>query len=380
MSAARFIPYALGATVLAGGLALGLWPRTPRPAPPPPVSASAAPSASASSAPDEDEEYVPDLSGPDVGELIVAGASDATSLGFVDRRLVWQLTDGATLGSARADGGDQQVLWSTSEEGIFGNLIATAADGVYWSLDRTDDEPEPIFFTPAGALERRADKGEPVASGASPDHLVAATSATGRALWFTDLGNVMRLSGGKVETMAKRTKRIATMCGDGAELYWFEAPYEGDGAHELWVMPAGGGEPKLVAGNLERRERDSLAMRRGALYWAEGPEGRAGEEPPPDAEKAIYTLSTPNGRPRRLARSGVVTALALDDADVVWAESHGSEEAPVSVLRALSLETGQVRRLGRAGGTVTALALDATHLFWSGADGIKRLARKAAAP
>jgi hypothetical protein len=64
----------------------------------------------------------------------------------------------------------------------------------------------------------------------------------------------------------------------------------------------------------------------------------------------------------------------------VWAESHESEEAPVSVLRALSLETGQVRRLGRAGGTVTALALDATHLFWSGADGIKRLARKAAAP
>lgn len=360
------LPLVIGAGVLVLGLAIGIWPRGGNAPPPPAASASAAPGAStppdSSAEPSLAEDYAPDLSGPDVGELLVAGASMAHGLAIVGDRLVWLLTDAATVGSARKDGGDASVVFTSADPEAFGGSMTSSPAAVWWSVDGEGDAPEPIYRAVAAELAAPLGQPAPIAKGTSPDHLVV----SGDTLVWSDLGRLARLSGTETKTLATRDRRIVSVAAAGDAVFWLEAPYEGAGEHRLMKAATAGGEPTVLA-TLDAAERDMLIVAGEALFFSESRKGT----------EILWALDRGAKSPRRVARTGIVTAVAHDGSHLFWAEAHGDEEAPTSLLRALPI-VGEAppRRIGRVSGHVTALTVDAAHLYWSSPRGIERHPRE----
>lgn len=360
------VPLVIGAVVLVLGLAIGVWPNDGADPPPPAPSASAPPLSStppeASADPTLAEAYEPDLSGTDIGELLVAGAGMAHGLAIVGDRLVWLLTDAATVGSARKDGGDAVVVFSSKDAEAFGGTMASSSTAVYWSVDGEGDTPEPIYRASTTELTAALPRATPIAKGTSPDHL----AVSGDTLVWSDLGRLSRFVGGETKALVARDQRIVTIAATADTVFWIEAPYEGAGEQRLVSAATGGGDPKVLA-TLDAGERDMLVVAGKTLFFTESQKGA----------EVLWALDDGAKSPRRVTRTGIVTAVAHDGDRLFWAEAHGDEEAPTSLLRSLPIE-GEVapRRIGRVSGHVTALALDEAHLFWSSPRGIERHPRE----
>jgi hypothetical protein len=354
LTAERAVPIVLGSLVILGGLALGLLGRDEPPGPiepsAPPEAAPSAPEPVFDPPPPED---LPDLSGPDLGELIVAGASDAHGIDARDGRLVWITTDAAALTSSRYDGGDIVELHRDARADRFGGAMARDRRGLYFSV-AGGDGPEPIFFVPAADLAASAKDLEPIVHGSSPDGFVA----TGKLFAWADLGTLRRRNpDGEVVEMARRPGRIAAVAASDDSLFWIETPYAGAGGHALMAAPLGGGEARQLAA-LAPAERDTLAASRAVLIWSETL----------DEEHRVVRLA--EAEPDTVARTGLVTALVVADDRAFWAERHGDE--PVSVIRSAPMATGEIRRHGRHRGPITALEVADGQLFFSGRDGLYR--------
>ena len=350
----RYVPYGLAGAAALGGVILALWVGDddgPAPSPSATVSASADVSASASvPLPSDTPPYEPDLSGKDIGSVIVEGAS-AHAMGIVSKRLHWMSSDGAVLSSSRLDGGEVRQLWSESDDNYYGGELVFDRAGLFFSIGTVDDEMEPIHFIDRSALlEEKPAIGDPLLRGASPANLWAFDGE----LYFSDLGNIQSRKG----KLASRDKRIVALTGCYETLYWLEAPYEGAGSHALMSMPAQGGEPVALVESLGAKSRSDLRCARGYLVWAE-PDG-------------IYAIPRQGGKPSRKARTGLVTALDTWNERIAWAEVHGEGDDAVSVIRELTLPDGEPARAGRDRGTITTLEIAKVYLFWSGARGIKR--------
>jgi hypothetical protein len=303
---------------------------------------------------------LPDLSGPDIGELVVSGAAMAHGLAMVAGRLVWLLTEGATVGSARPDGGESVVLFSSTDEETFGGSLAVSETTVWWSVDTEGDAPETIYSAAANELSARIDSPTLVTTGSSPDHLCAGAGT----LFWADLGRVWRFDGTAPVSVAQRDKRIVSMAADPTAMFWLEVPYEGIGDHVLVEVRASGAvheRARLTTSKSAPTERDALTVVGGTPVWAES----QGDE------HALWAHEGDAAEPRRLVSTGLVTAMIARDGELLWAEAHGDGEQPTSILRGVTL-TSAPRRLGRVRGHVTALVADATHLYWSGATGILR--------
>lgn len=358
----RWIPLGLAAVVVVAGLALGLRGReaaqdvAPTASPPLPApTTEAAP-------PAPTPEYEPDLSGPDVGELIVAGASDAHGLDARGGRLVWMTTERATLARARYDGGDLLVLYETDDADRFGGGFARDDRGVFFSVSG-GDEPEPIFFLSNEALSTKAADLEPIAHGRAPDCFVA----TGTSFAWADLGVVRRMTpGGRPVELAQRAGRVVTMTAAGDDLVWIEAPLEGAGGHAIVRVPLRGGEAEIVT-RLAPADRDTLASDGEFVFFSESEGGR----------HRVMRLLLGGGDPIAVAPTGLVTALAMGGGRVHWAERHG-EEAPISLIRSAPTAEGaeaEPTRHGRHAGVITALTIADDHLFFSSSAGLYRLER-----
>ncbi len=360
----RQVPLFIGAAVLLVSAAVALWPRsTPAPGAGAP-SAGVAPSELGSVTPPAPspeataEGYEPDLSGPDLGEVVVASAAMAHGLGVVGDRLVWLLTEGATLGSARLDGGDAVVVFASDDPEAFGGSMANSHEAVWWSVDKEGDDPESIFQARLEELQSPLKAPTPVAQGTSPDHL----AVVGGALVWSDLGRLWRYAGGDAELVATRDRRVVTLFGAPDAVFFIEAPYQGGGKAQLSRVAVGGAEP-VVLTSVEAGDHDLLAALHETLFWAESSE----------AGHVLRALDPGAPLPRRVAATGVVTALTVMGAEVVWAEAHGDENDPTTLLRAVrAAPEARPRRLGRVSGHVTALVAGPGHLFWSGKRGIER--------
>lgn len=354
----------IGGGVIALGLGIGLWPPGGlQTAPSAQPTASLAPSItvapSASTQESDPAEYEPDLSGPDIGEILVSGASMAHGVALCGGRLVWLLTDGATLGSARLDGGAPVVVFSTEDEHAFGGAMAASADMVWFSVESENDDAEPIYQVEASALGAELTSPIPIVKGTSPDHL--ATGGADLIVW-ADLGRVVRYQDGSAQTLAKREGSVVSVAVGADHVFWLEVPLQGGPGSLSRVSPTGAGATVLVD-KLPPRERDSLIVVNDTAYWAES-DGR---------RHVLRALDAGAEAPRDVALTGVLTAIAHDGTRIVWAEAHGAEDAPTSLLRSIpAVGKKPPSRIGRVQGHVTALTMNDTHLFWSSPRGIER--------
>jgi hypothetical protein len=350
----RNLPFALAGAAIVGGLVLGLTgdlrdDTTPAPSAAP-VDTTSEPSSVPSAPPPPPDTYQPDVTGDDIGTVVVKGASDAHALAVVADRIVWLATEGAALSSARLDGGEVTPLYVSNDDNHYGGAFAHDARGIYWSVGTIDDAAEPIHFLQADALAAKIELGPPIGKGVSPDHLVALDGK----LYWSDLGNIESTE----KKLAARDKRIASMTGCDDTLYWFETPFEGEGEHALIAMKIGS-EPTTLQRGLPSRTRDELRCAGNKLYWAE----RTGED--------SYAIHTTSGK---LIDTGLVTSLQIAGDTLYWAELHGEDDDAVSLLRKAPRVGGDATRIGRDAGLITAIAVGAEHLYWSGKRGITRAA------
>ncbi len=361
------VPLVIGGLGIAAGIGLGLWPQRDPTAQTVASTAVPTPTQTADEADvASHEDYQPDLSGPRIGELIVDGASMAHGLVMVGGRLVWLLTDGATLGSARADGGSPVVVFSSDDADAFGGSLASDGNSVWWSVESAGDEPEAIYQARSAQLSAVLEDAQPVLRGTSPDHL--STLGPDELAW-SDLGRIMRITQGKTQTLAIRSKRIVALTAGSDALFWIEAPYQGGGDQQLLTLPLAGGEANVRAAKLAERDRDLLIAIGQTIFWAE-------------SEGELHTLRALDegaSSPRHVTATGLITAIAHDARQIAWAEAHGDDDAPTSLLRSLPLTgtpprsvKGIPTRIGTVAGHVTAIALDEAHVFWSSPRGIER--------
>ncbi len=375
---ARYAPFAIGAVALVVGLGLALSPtltgggeaeQSPLPLDgglDATVDGSPAQDGAATEQVDEPlERYVPDLTGEDLGELIVESKTSAHSLVVAGGLLVWLTTDQATLYGAPLDGGPGRRLFSSTVPEAFGGTLVRGEHELYWSVERADGKAESILAMAQRDLSVPKPASRQIAKEGSPDNLLA----MGDDLYWSDQGVIMTLPAGETEprVVADRKQLIAGMAVVDGGLAWLEVPYEHavQGGHAVMILGADGDSPRTLGPPQGKRRRELLLGTDRWLVWVEGQA---------DGPWVLVQMSAAGGPIRRLAQTGAVTALSTDGSWLYWAELHGEGEPAVTVLRAVPLEGGEGKRLGRDSGPVPTLAVHAGKLFWSTGRGLKRLA------
>jgi hypothetical protein len=376
---ARYAPFAIGAVALVVGLGLAWSPARPGggeagPTAPHPeggaldgaVDASPTADAAAPEPVDEPQErYAPDLTGEDLGELIVESKTSAHGLIVTDGQLVWLTTKAGTLYSAPLGGGSPRRLFASTVPDAFGGMIVSGDSKIYWSVEQADGGAESIFGMTKGELTGTQTASRPLVQEGSPDHLLA----KGDDLYWSDHGVIMTLAAGETEArgVADRKQLIAAMALADGRLAWLEVPYQSavEGGHAVVIMDPDGDQARVLAPSRVKLRRELLLGDGQRLFWVEGKE---------DGPWFLVGTGAAGGPTRRLAQTGAVTALATDGERLYWAEHHGEGAQVVTVLRAVAHEGGQVSRLGRDSGPVPAMAVHGGKLFWATGGGLKRLA------
>jgi hypothetical protein len=362
---AFYAPFVFGGVALVVGLALGVGrggdPAAPAASATAGVSATTADTAVAASASPTAEgdrpAYVPDLSGDDIGQLIVKTDEPAAGVAIAGGRLLWLSSEGSRLSQVLPTGGEPEELFAVKGDEQFGGSMTRGDRGVYWVVEHIDGGSAPLYF-----LAPPRGKPRKVAEGNSPDHLAM---VDGRLHW-SDRGTIMKLGSDEEEpqVVAKRDKRIAALAGDARGIYWLEIDYQdgASGPHELMTLGPDGEEPRRIARFKLPRQRSMLVIRGDDLVWVEGREGK---------DWTLWAAARQAGSARMLASTGEISALAVHDAGIYWAEAHrtGADKV-VTVLRRIAKNSNDAERLGRMSGAVTALAVDAGSLIAAGQRGI----------
>ncbi|MEM9874905.1 MAG: hypothetical protein AAF928_08420 [Myxococcota bacterium] len=361
-TARRRLPLIVGGVGIAAGAIIGVWPRgeeekrSEDAGPVASASASATVTASAPSATPRARYVPPDLSGPDIGDVVVASAAYAAGLYAGERELWWLTTKGAKLGTSRRDGGDASLVDApdADEDTDVGGSLAVA--------------PDHVFFSRSGrATITRMTRGD----GRAPTVFLD-TSATepqivvfDREIWWTDRDGIWK---SPVDTAQPR--RVATLSGMVTSLAagpdgvgWLVAPRTPDAPHALFVSPAGEGSSARRT-TLPATERDSLALTAEGAYYAES------TVEPDGSERGTLVQRQEAMAPRPLRQSGLISHLTVDGARLVWTEVYIDQK--VSLLLSSALDGTNVVRHGRIQGFVTALVARDGYVYWSGARGIER--------
>ncbi|MBW2453161.1 MAG: hypothetical protein JRI68_01555 [Deltaproteobacteria bacterium] len=376
---ARYAPYAFGAAALVIGLLLAVMPE---------LRGGAGESGSApvdgglaetaidgapggeggvvEARPDPPERYVPDLSGEDVGKLIIESPGSAHDLVVAAGHLVWLITEAATVRAAPLAGGAARPIYASTSDDAFGGGLVASETKLYWSVEQADGSAETIVVLAQKDVSTDKPSPRPVITEGSPDHL----QATGDDLVWSDHGVILRLGAGEssAQGIVDRKQLIAGLALVGTRLAWLEVPYEHatKGGHGVMTLSLEDEEsPRTVAAPKADHHRELLLATGEQLVWVEGKQ---------DGPWALVRVAKRGDSPERLAPTGAVTALVTDGASLYWAELHGEGDTAVSLLRSVSLGGGEAKRLGRDSGPVPALAVHDGALYWATGKGIKRLA------
>jgi len=375
---ARYAPFALGALALAVGLVLAGLPElsdrsgeagtqgTPDGGGPEAgLDGGDRPDGAVAPQPPRPERYVPDLSGEDVGQLVVAKPRSSHGLVVAAGQLVWLTTEAATVFAAPLAGGAARPIFrSPADEAFGGSLVATQTK-LCWSVERADGGAESIVCLPKQALGEGEPAPKPVITEGSPGHL----TARGDDLLWVDQGVIMTLPAGQAapQVVLDRRQLIAGLVVAGERLAWLEVPYESAtrGGHAVMAVASEGddAQPRTLARPVAGHHRELLVASGAQPYWVEGKE-----------QGPWWLVTVAGGTTRKLTETGAVTALASAEAALYWAELHGEGDATVTLLRSLTLPDGKPQRLGRDSGPVPALTVHDGALFWATSQGIKRLA------
>lgn len=382
---ARYAPYALGALALVIGLLLAVMPElrggggesgsTPVDAGLADAAVDGAPGGEGGVVdpmPDPPERYVPDLSGEDLGKLIIESPGSVHDLVVVAGHLVWLTTEAATVRAAPLAGGAARPIYASTSDDAFGGGLVASETKLYWSVEQADGSAETIVGLAQQDVSTDKPSPRPVITEGSPDHL----QATGDDLVWSDHGVIQRLRAGDatVQGIVDRKQLIAGLALAGSRLAWLEVPYEHatKGGHGVMTLSLEDDlsldneeSPRTVAAPKADHHRELLLATGEQLVWVEGKQ---------DGPWAILAVAKQGDSPERLAPTGAVTALSTDGASLYWAELHGEGDGAVTLLRSVSLRGGKAKRLGRDSGPVPALAVHDGALYWATGKGIKRLA------
>ncbi len=372
---ARWIPVGVAALVVAVGLLLVLnadrsGPKTNAP-PPPPTSSAPSPTASLASTAATDTSaplasYRPVLGeGPDIGRLLIADASAGHVLVVLQDQLVWLSSERAQVMAAPIAGGQPQVLFSSDDESDFGGALVAAPSKqrVYWLIERVGSEQEPIYQ--AQFLDGKWSKPSLVAQGGSP----AALSAADDALYWSDLGNIMRWSPEtkRTDQLHERGRRIASMTASKTTLFWIEVSYEPTSAKPPSLLRWSPERGPSALSTLPAQAGKHLQVLGEQLLWTEEGAGTSG--------RIVAVSRRKGGKPTSLVVTGPVAAMTHDASTLYWVESYdGSDAGVVSILRKRLLASGAVYRMGRIAGSVSSLSAADGYLYWLGDGGVRRLA------
>lgn len=357
--ASRQLPLLIGGLCVALGLAVGLWPAAddegdaPTPSPTATATATASPSAAAETP--LAAYRPPDLGGPDVGEVVVASAVDATGLAVVEDRLWWLATEGATLARSRLDGGEPLIIHAPEDAGAIGGAFATGDDAVYFTV------------TDAGAIyrvsahQKEAANPAPFATGSSPEPL----AVTRDAVFWVDGDGLWRRENDDEgpEKTATLSGVVTGLAARRAGVVWLEAPISPSAHHALRSHDENGTRQLAT---LDPAGRDNLAVAGNAVYWAES-------RPVGGEDRGHLVRFEDGGFARTLRVSGLVSHLTVVGEKLIWTEVYGDVDEATTLLFTAGLEGEDVTRHGRIPGLVTALAAHGDVIYWSGARGIERL-------
>lgn len=338
----RVVPLALGGAALAVGLVLGFWPRgESTPASDAGVMDGGASQGGAAG-------YVPDLSGPDLGKVLVRDVELSSGMGVSGGRLVWLATERAALYTAGFDK-PTPFLRYEGDPKAFGGTLAASEKRVCWAV--LGSEPPQVLCL-AGARLSDREAPELVAEGGSPDHL----SLDGEHLYWADRGRLFGWSPGGEEpaALAAPGQRIATLTALKGRALWLELPYAAGARGRHRVMAWKDGTTKTLATLSEERDRRHLWTDGEHIGWAEG-----GED---------WEIKALDGK--TVAQTGEVTGIVVGDGRLYWAEAHDVDGGVVTLLRRASVGGGPAERLGRVTGPVGAMSVYRGTLYWSETRGI----------
>ncbi len=358
--ATRQLPLIIGGLCVAAGILVGVWPDdedsdggapTAVPTATATTTTTAVPSSTAVFEEGPVPDYVePDLSGPDVGEVVVANAVDAAGLAVVGNELWWLSTEGATLAHSRLDGGEPTIVFTPEAPAAVGGALAVGKKYIFFSVPE-----EGVIYR---VSREPSAKPEVFVTASSPEPVVVA----GDEVWWVDGGSVWRspTEESKPKRTAKLMGSVTSMAARADGVAWLSAPIEPSDGHTL----AGNVNGVNRAAQLTPAERDSLVAADGVMFWAE-------TRPTETGEHGHLVRRPDDQRPRTLRVSGLISHLAVAGERLIWTEIYVEKET--SLLFASTLDGEDATRLGRIPGFVTAITVHEGTVYWSGPRGIERL-------